>query len=255
MENTQDVKVKSLYKSLKILECFTVATPELGITEIAKKLDLNKSNVFNIITTLMTAGYIEKNPITDQYRLSLKILEFSYVITSRLEYQAIVMQTMQRLANEVNHAVLFGVIHGTQVLYLYNIYPKSENSDYVLRSLIGERAPLYCTSIGKAMLSALPQEEVVRHIDDVLVPFTKTTITSSEQLMQDLQLSASRGYSIDNCEHENDIRCVGVPVRSRDGKLIGGMCVSGPIQHIPEEEIDDLGRSLISASFEIRHRT
>lgn len=255
MEKIIDVKVKSLYKCLKILECFTPNSPELGISEIARKLDLNKSNVFNMISTLSAAGYVEKNPTTDLYRLSLKMLEFSYVITSRLEYQAIVMQIMQRLANELNHMVYFGVMYGTQVLYLYNTYPKSISNEYLVRSIMGEKAPLYCTSLGKAMLSTLKQEEVPEHLEKSLRQFTKNTITSVEELVRDLKLTATRGYALDNSEHEQGIRCVGVPVRARDGRLIGSLCVSGPVQHIPDEDIDRLARSLISASFEIRSRT
>lgn len=255
MEKINDVKVKSLYKCLKILECFTPNSPELGITEIARKLDLNKSNVFNMISTLSSAGYVEKNPTTDLYRLSLKMLEFSYVITSRLEYQAIVMQIMQRLANELNHMVYFGVMYGKQVLYLYNTYPKSISNEYLVRSIMGEKAPLYCTSLGKAMLSTLRQEEVPEHLEESLKQFTKNTITSVDELLQDLKLTATRGYALDNSEHEQGIRCVGVPVRARDGRLIGSLCVSGPVQHIPDEDIERLARSLISASFEIRNRT
>lgn len=255
MEKNGEVKVKSLYKCLKILECFTPKTPELGITEISRKLDLNKSNVFNMISTLVTAGYVEKNPNTDQYRLSLKMLEFSYVITSRIEYQAIVMQIMQRISNELNHAVYFGVMHGTQVLYLYNTYPKSISNEYLVRSLMGEKAPLYCTSLGKAMLSTLPSNEVHKHLDHEMVSFTSHTLTTIDALQNDLKISATRGYAIDNCEHEQGIRCIGVPVRARDGRLIGGLCVSGPVQHIPDDDIDRLARNLISASFEIRNRT
>jgi len=255
MENVSEIKVKSLIKSLNILECFTAKTPELGITEIAKQLNLNKSNVFNIINTLVVAGYVEKNPQTDLYRLSLKMLEFSYVITSRIEYQAIVMQIMQRLANELNHAVYFGVLHGKEVLYLYNTYPKSISNEYLVRSLMGEKAPLYCTSLGKAMLSTLSNEEIPDHLEGKLIPFTSTTITSEEELLSDLKVSATRGYAVDNCEHEEGIRCIGVPLRSRDGRMFGAMCVSGPVQHIPDEEIENTAKILISASFEIRNRT
>jgi DNA-binding IclR family transcriptional regulator len=120
---------------------------------------------------------------------------------------------------------------------------------------MGEKAPLYCTSLGKAILSALPKEAVPAHLEENLVPFTKTTITSVEELMRDIKLSTLRGYTIDNSEHEQGIRCIGVPVRARDGRLIGGMCVSGPVQHIPDEDIERLARNLISASFEIRNRT
>ena len=67
----EDIKVKSLYKSLKVLECFTAQTPELGITEIGGMLGLYKSNVHNLMSTLEVAGYVEKNPLNSKYRFTI----------------------------------------------------------------------------------------------------------------------------------------------------------------------------------------
>ncbi len=248
------VKVKSLYKCLKILECFSVKTPELGISEIAQRLDMNKSNVHNMISTLAVAGYVEKKPGTDLYRLSLKLLEFSYVITSRLEYQAIVMQTMQRLSNELGVMVYFGVMHDLDVLYLYNTYPKTMSGEFLVRSLMGEKAPLYCTSLGKAMLSALPVAGIRERIGTERFRYTPHTLVEESALLADIEASARRGYAIDNCEHEIDIRCVAVPVRARSGDLIGGLCVSGPVQRITDEMIERASSALIAAAYEIRSR-
>lgn len=254
MELEKQIKVKSLYKCLKILECFTVKTPELGISEIAKNLCLNKSNVHNIISTLVLAGYVEKNPATDQYRLSLKLLEFSFVITSRLEYQAVVMQIMQRLSNEVNEMVYFGVMQDVNVLYLYNTYPKTISSEYLVRSLMGEKAPLYCTALGKAMLSTLTETNRSAHIIRDRIKYTPNTLIKEEEILNDIRLCSERGYSIDNCEHELNIRCIGVPVNSREGRLIGGLCISGPSQQITEERVKSCSSALIAAAFEIRSR-
>ena len=134
----EDVKVKSLYKSLKILECFTTKTPELGVTEIAERFKLNKSNVHAILSTLVTAGYVEKIASNDKYKLGLKMLEFSYIITSRLEFQAVVFQTMQWLSQKLNCMIYFAVLHKTYALYLYNTYPTDTEHNFVIRSLMGE---------------------------------------------------------------------------------------------------------------------
>ena len=254
MDEDVQIKVKSLYKCLKILECFTTKTPELGISEIAKKLDLNKSNVHNMISTLVAAGYVEKNPTTDMYRLSLKLLEFTYVITSRLDFQAVVMQVMQRLSNKLGVMIYFGVLHNSDVLYLYNTYPESMTNEFLVRSLMGEKAPLYCTSLGKAMLSTLDEPEMRRRIGKNLYRFTPNTLVTEDAVVADVMKSAARGFAVDNCEHEMPLRCVGVPVRARDGRLVGGLCVSGPIQQVTDEKVIPFSTELIAAAFEIRSR-
>lgn len=255
MRQMEDVKVKSLYKSLKILECFSSKNPEIGITEIAEKLGLNKSNVHSILSTLVAGGYVEKTA-TDKYRLGLKMLEFSYVITSRLEYQAVVYQTMQRLSEKLNCMIYFAVLHKPSILYLYNTYPIGTEHNYVIRSLMGEKAPLYCTSIGKAMLSTMNEEAAAECIrsEQPRVAYTPNTLVTDEAIMKDVRLTAARGYAVDNMEHESNIRCVGVPVLSRDGKLIGGLSRSGPAWNLPDELIEETGRTLINAAFELRER-
>lgn len=254
MKQAEDVKVKSLYKSLKILECFTTKNPELGITEIAERLSLNKSNVHSILSTLLAAGYVEKASGTDKYKLGWKMLEFSYVITSRLEFQAVVYQTMQRLSEKLNCMIYFAVLHKTYALYLYNTYPSGTEHNYVIRSLMGEKAPLYCTAIGKAMMGTMNAEAVARCIDMERVAYTPQTLLTDEDIMADVRKSAERGYAIDNMEHESNIRCVGVPVLSRDGKLIGGLSRSGPAWNLPEDVIEETGKTLINAAFELRER-
>jgi IclR family KDG regulon transcriptional repressor len=248
-----EVKVKSLYKSLKILDCFTSKNPEFGITELAEKLNLNKSNVHNILATLVAAGYVEKNAATDKYKLSLKMLEFSYVITSRLEYQAIIFQIMQRLSEDLNSMIYFGVLHKTYVLYLYNTYPKG-NNNYLFRSLMGEKAPLYCTAIGKAMLSTMDHESILKHIDMERLAYTPHTLIADAAIIADVTKSAERGYAIDNIEHESNIRCIGVPILSRDGKLIGGLSTSGSAWNFTESVIEKNAKILMNAAFEVRER-
>jgi DNA-binding IclR family transcriptional regulator len=182
------------------------------------------------------------------------MLEFSYTITSRLDYQAVVMQIMQRLSNSLGVMVYFGVMHHEYVLYLYNTYPIATSKEFLIRSLMGEKAPLYCTALGKAMLSTLPPEEAAKQLGAKFVRFTPNTLVSIEDILFNVEESGKRGYAIDNCEHEDAIRCIAVPVRNRHGILIGGLCISGPVQQITDELIKDGSATLIAAAFEIRNR-
>ncbi len=253
MDN-ENIKVKSLYKSLQILECFTVDTPELGITEISNKLGIYKSNVHSILTTLEYAGYIYKNPLTQKYGLANKILEFSYIVTSQLTYQNVIYHVMKRVSETLNTTSYFGVPHGQYVLYMFSAYPKVYDNNYPVRSIMGEKAPMYCTSIGKAMLSTMSKEEILDRINMERVRFTNNTLIEEKDILEDVLLSTKRGYTVDNIEHEPDVRCVGVPILDRSHKLIGALSVSGPAHNFNDEKIEDYGKFLIDAAFEIRSR-
>lgn len=253
MDN-EDIKVKSLYKSLQILECFSVKNPELGITELSNMLGIYKSNVHNILTTLEVAGYVYKNPLTSKYSLSNKMLEYSYIITSQLNYQNIIYQVMKRISESINEISYFGIPHGKYVLYMFNTYPKIYDNNYPVRSIMGEKAPMYCTSLGKAMLSTMSKEEILSRIDMDRISYTDNTLVDKEDIIEDVLLSAKRGYSIDNIEHEQDVRCVGVPIFDRNHKLLGGLSVSGVSRNFSDEKVETYSNLLMQAAFEIKSR-
>lgn len=248
----EEVKVKSLQKALSVLECFTVKTPELGITELSEKLGLYKSNVHNLISTFEKCGYVEKNPVNNKYRLSFKILELAYVINSNLGLHGIIHPYMSSLSAEVNEVVYFALPKGGMIIYLEGAYP---SSSYAARSMIGETAEMYCTSLGKAILAFLPPNEASIAINEQsMTVFTPNTIASHDALINELEVVRNRGYSIDNMEHEFGIKCVGVPVFRRNGTLLGAMSISGPSPRFDDQVIEAYASKLRRCSQQISLR-
>lgn len=235
-------KVKSLAKALDVLECFSREAPELGVTEISRRLNLNKSNVHNILTTFEQCGYIERNEEKNKYKLGLKILELSHIINSNLGLHKVVMPFMNSLADEVNETVYFAVPKEGKVIYLEGAYPPSVFS---VRSMMGEKAEMYCTAIGKAILAFLPPNEAARALSrQSMAECTPNTITDIAALTHELDRIRAKGYSIDNMEHEHGIKCVGVPVFNRDGALAGGMSISGPSPRFDPDTVEAYARKL-----------
>ncbi|MFD0717242.1 IclR family transcriptional regulator [Paenibacillus sp. GCM10027626] len=249
---SEEVKVKTLKKALDILECFSVSTPELGISEISERLGLYKSNVHNIISTFEQCGYIERNEENGKYRLGTKILELSYIINSNLGLHNAIHPPMSALSGEVNEVVYFAVPKGARIMYLEGVYPVNSFS---ARSMVGETAEMYCTSIGKAILAFLPPDQAIRAISEQSMQrHTPNTITDRSALLDELELTRKRGYSIDNMEHEFGIKCVGVPVFKRDGSLLGAMSISGPSLRV-EDRIEEYAEKLHAFSQKISLRT
>ena len=217
--------VKSLARALTVLECFTTAEPELGVTDIAKKLGMQKSTIYNILSTFQDMGYVIQNPDNSKYSLSYKILHLSFVVSSRISLRDRFAPILKEIANLTGEVCYLGMLNDLEVLYLDAAYPSSQASG---RNILGERAPLYCTGLGKAMLANLPDADVDRVLSRPMTPFTRCTITDPVVLRAELEEIRSNGYAVDNMEHEFGIRCVAVPIFDSAGKVIGAVSASGP---------------------------
>ncbi len=229
-----DNTVKSLHKAIAVLECFTPQEPELSITEISARLGLHKSTVHNIVSTFEQHGYIERNVQTNKCRLGIKILELTHTFNVNHSLTNVIRPIIRDLANLVNENVYFGVPQGGEVLYLEGAYPSS----YLSRTMIGEKAEMYCTGIGKAILAFLPEKEQKEALRlQSMKPFTPSTITDRDVLVAEIAEIRKRGYSIDNMEHEIGIKCISVPVVSRSGHLLGAMSISVPSLRLSWENL------------------
>lgn len=237
----EEIKVKSLFKALRIMDCFTVDSPELGITEISEQLGLYKSNVHNIVDTFVKAGYLEQNPENEKYRLGFKLLELGNVISSNMNIRRLTLPYMQEMSDYANETVYLGMPSDTDVIYLDSASPKNQISS---RSMLGVKAPLYCTGIGKAMLAFLPAEVAKAVCAKPLKKHTDQTITDTGALLDELEAIRQRGYSIDNMEHEYGIKCIGMPILNKKKQVVAGISVSGPSLRFEDDKMRDYSLKL-----------
>lgn len=231
-----EIKVKSLQKALEVLNCFA-AKPSLGVTEISERLGLYKSNVHNILTTFQAMDYVEKDEGSDKYKLGMGIFALSRALGDTFSITKIAIPYMQELANITDERVYLAIPHQNEVVYLEAMYPAE--STHLLRSLLGERAQMHCTGLGKAMLANMSQERMETYLQRELEAFTDQTITDKEQLKKELYLTKQRGYAIDNMEHEFGVKCVALPIFDKSRNLYAAMSISGSSLRFTEEQIRD----------------
>ena len=144
------VKVKSLYKALKLLDYFSDSHVLWGVSEVSEKEGLPKSTFHNIFSTFAVYGILSQDPSNGKYRLGPKIAQLSnYYFASSSSIKAI-RSEMEKLASIVNENVYYGTIFEDHVLYLEAVYGATVSRP---TSLIGATAPLHCTGIGKAILA------------------------------------------------------------------------------------------------------
>ena len=179
------IKVKSLGKALNLLSCFTTKHSAWGISELSEYLGIAKSNVHNIVSTFCDMGYLSRTP-DGRYTLGLKMLEFAFVINQNLGYPNAVYDIMVETAGQTDEIVYFGLPYGKSVLYLYVAHPLHRIGVLPYRDILGETAPMYCTSLGKAMLSAMPEEEWENRLPEEWIQFQPNTILGRNALFAEL---------------------------------------------------------------------
>jgi len=242
-------KVKSLRKAVKLLDYFTAETPERGITELANLSGLLKSSVSNIASTFETCGFLERNEETGRYRLGLKILQLSNNLYLSHDLRILIRPFMERVCQTADENVYLGTVSEDEVIYMDAVYP---SATFTGRSIIGIKAPLYCTGIGKALMAYFDAAHINTLISKGLHAFTPNTKATASAFLADMEQTRLRGYAIDDMEHEYGVSCVAVPIRNIRGSVVAAMSVSGPQPRFTKERIEHYAQLLLGVTRELQ---
>lgn len=226
-----DQRIQVISRAFAVIECLSEFPIGLGVTEIATRIQLNKSTVFRILNTLMELGYIEKNDQNDRYKLSLKFLQISSMMINQTELKVVAYPHLKRLASKTLQAAHLCVRKGDSAQYLDKV--EAFNHSIQMYSAIGSSVPLYCSGVGKCLLAWLDASERDEIIDKLeFLPRCKNTILQRKELENQLELTIERGYAVDDEENEYGVRCAAAPIRDYTGKVIAAISVSGDYESV-----------------------
>lgn len=229
----------SLQRAFDILDLFSSSSPELGITEIAQRLGLHKSTASGLIYSLEEGGYLNQNPENRKYRLGLKFLERATVILGQLEIRDVARAFLYQLRDWSQETVNLAIHDHNEVVYIERLLSEQGLS---YRNVVGKRAPVHATALGKAILAELPiddAEEILKSYN--FEKMTEYTLTTVKDVLKDLQLTKERGFAIDDQEHGLGGRCVSSAIFDHRGKPIAAISVSVPLPRIPKKRISHYG--------------
>ncbi len=244
--------IRSVANALDVLEQFgKTGEEELGVTGISHRLRFHKNNVFRILATLETRGYVEKNLATENYRLGVKSLELGKNYINRMGLLEKSRPLLERLVQETQETAYIGVLRGTEVVYVDGV-----ESARTVRAVsrVGYRVPAYCTAIGKAQIAFDSDVEILQHLPKSMKSFTARTVVSLERLQQELREVRIKGYAVDSEEFEEGLRCIGVPVRDYTRRAIAGICISAPSFRVPEKKFAEIAAHVIEVGDRLSQR-
>ena len=247
----KDYTLSSVKNALRILQKFTMDQPELKITELARELDLGKSTVSRLMSTLASEGFVEKDPETQRYRLGLSILSLASVCTSTFEIHKEAMPVLHELVEKTGETSHLAILEGLDVIYLHKVESKHHVRAF---THIGKRNPAYATSSGKVLLAFNNEQSVEKTIENGLEPFTKHTITDQNTLMETLTYIHEQGYAVSTEEISEGVVSIAAPVKDYTGQVIAAVNIVGPIQRVNDQTIPAHIKRVVEAGKEISRR-
>ncbi|WP_238478594.1 IclR family transcriptional regulator [Natranaeroarchaeum sulfidigenes] len=243
MSDPKNRYIKSVEHALDIVEHVSEQGP-IGVSELAKQIDMPKSTVYVHLQTLKKHGYINKED--DKYDIGLRFLETgSYARRRRGIYRS-AREEVDKLASEVEEAAHLGVEQNGKRVILY----KSEFGDAIYdNTSTGEFTHMHWTAIGKVLLAHMTTSRVTEIVKKHGLPSaTSKTITDKEDLFDALERIRDRGIAVENEERRSGVVAIAVPIfDTTTGDVVAAISVSGPRQRIVMGEEEEIKQDIIEA--------
>ncbi|AZO93305.1 IclR family transcriptional regulator [Halocella sp. SP3-1] len=228
--------VKSLQKGIRIIDCLA-RNGEMGVTDLSKEFGVSKSSIYNLLNTFAQNHWVEKNEITNKYKLGIRLFELGNIVREGFQLREVAIPFMKELVDKIGETVHLTVLDDGMVVYIESAQPGNKFSAV---SLNERRVYMHCTGVGKAIMAFLKEEEIDKIIEEKGLPlFTANTIIDSDELKKELGNIRKRGYAIDDIEHEPGVRCVGVPIFNEKGDAFASMSLTGPSPRFSDEKIKE----------------
>ncbi len=234
-----DTTVQSVERTLDIIETLSEHKTGVGVTTLSKELKLHKSTVHRLLTTLMLRKYVEQDPETSKYKLGMRLFELGNAVLSKLDIRQHAMPYLRQLWRNSGETIQLAIVDQYKVLFV-DVLETLERVG--VKSNVGERIPLHCSSAGKIWLANLPEErlnEVLRFVK--FEPFTPYTIDNPEKLKESVGEARDKGYAVDNQEYSTDLVSVAAPVRNYRGRVIACITITAPALRMDNDKIAESG--------------
>jgi DNA-binding IclR family transcriptional regulator len=242
--------VQSIDRAFDIIETLSTEPKGLGVTELAKRLDLHKSTTHRLLATLVQRGYVSRQE-NGVYQFGLKAIELASYYINSLELQTEARPYIAQITTELGLTAHLGVLEGDQVVYIERM---DVLSGIKLYSQIGLRMHSYCSSLGKCLLSAFDARTLAKVMANCSFnKFTPHTIGSLDELIVELKRTRRRGWAIDNLEYSLNNRCIGAPIYDYRGEIVAAISASGPPTVLTEERIDEVAGYVRAKALAISH--
>jgi len=236
----RDSGIQSVRRAASLLRAFGNGSPELGVSELGRRLSLHKSTVSRLLATLESEGLLERAPGTEKYRLGPEIARLAGHAEHLYDVREAARPFLVELAALTRETANLAVLDGDEV---NNVDQVSGPHLVRIGNWVGRRTPLHCVANGKALLAFLPTADAERLTAVPLAAYTPLTITRCDALRAALELVRQQGYATALGEIEEGLNAIAAPILNAEGAVVAAISVSGPAYRVTAERVPQLGQT------------
>lgn len=247
-----DATLSTVRNAARLLKAFLTREESLGVSELARRLGLGKSNIHRLLATLVEEGLVEQDPRTGGYRLGIVMFELGEAVKVHLDLHAAAGPVLAHLREQTGESSQVGVLDGIEVVYVDRL-----ESAYSLRLFTetGRRVPAHATSSGKVLLAHLPEPEREKVLMSAPLPrFTAHTIVDPDELRAELATVVARGWADSVNEREIGVASIGAPIRDVHGVVIAAVSIGAPVARFNAASRRRLTGALVEAGEAVSRR-
>ena len=238
-------RIQVIERAMNLLAAFDEDHQEMGVTELADRLDLHKATVHRILRTLKKGGFIQQNDDNGKYHLGWQLIHLGTLALQHFDLRRLASDILHKLLEEHQETVDMA-IHQAGVMYYIEVLDSPQPVKIAARP--GRGLPIHCTATGKAFLAFAEPEVVDKILSRKLKRYTPQTITNPDLIRKEFEEIRSKGYATSREEFEVGITAVAAPIFNRKGKVEAVIAIPGPSYRIPNERMTVLGEAVCSAT-------
>jgi DNA-binding IclR family transcriptional regulator len=243
--------VQPVFRALKVLEYVARQGHDVTLTEVASELSLPKTTAFRYLQTLTVATFLSHDRAHDRYGLGSRFHALANADTSLRRLRDVAHPLMEDIGRSFNETVNLGILADRHIVYVEII---EANRALRMQARIGDRHPVHSTSLGKAILAFLPDDESKALLDGSLRERTFKTVTNRTTLRRQIGEAQRRGYAIEIGENEDGSMCIGVPILDGAGRPLAAISLAAPERRMTPTVIERATAALIEAAGRISAR-
>lgn len=221
----------SITKSIQLLNTFTMGKPRLRLKEISDMTGISQPTAYRMLNTLKSFDLVDQDE--SMYSLGLGLLKYESIVLNSLKIRRVCLPYLQELAMKERININLAVLQGIEVIYVARAETPYSRYGYFH---VGMRRPVYCTGLGKVLVSQHP-ELIDRIFEGGVVKCTMNTITDPEVYRKELEKVNLQGYATDLEEWQPGSNCIAAPIKDIEGNVVAGISISGPTTQYTQEQI------------------
>jgi DNA-binding IclR family transcriptional regulator len=227
--------MQAIDRVVAILDCFTLTSPQLGVREIARKIELPSSTTGRILTSMKEAGLLSQNSDTQLYQLGGRLLSWAGVYSATLDVRSIALPAMHKIHQDTDETISLYILEGNERLCVERL-ESTHNVRMVAR--IGRHLPLYAGSAGKVFLAYISEERREQILNEtMLTPFTENTIIDRKALLAEVIKIRQQGYAVSFGEWMAEASGIAAPIFDQSKEIAAVITISGPNQRFTPENV------------------